>query len=188
MADIEKIKVKGTDYTVVDSTVPSWARSSTKPTYTASEVGALPSSTVIPSKTSDLTNDSGFVTGSKMYIGTCTTAAATNPKDCTVETFPLSNGEPLDGTMVCVKFSATDTSTSTSPTLNVNNTGAKRIWYNDALLATAKSSLHHGYANRYIYYVYDSSLDSGNGAWVWLGCGYDSNTTYSNASLGQGYA
>ena len=42
---------------------PSWI-GSTKPTYTASEVGALPSSTQIPSKTSDLTNDSGFTTAS----------------------------------------------------------------------------------------------------------------------------
>lgn len=37
-----------------------------KATYTANEVGALPNTTVIPSKTSDLTNDSGFITG--MYI------------------------------------------------------------------------------------------------------------------------
>lgn len=41
---------------------PSWVNSSTKPTYTASEVGALPASTTIPSKTSQLTNDSGFTT------------------------------------------------------------------------------------------------------------------------------
>ena len=41
---------------------PSWVNSSTKPTYTASEVGALPSDTQIPSKTSQLTNDSGFTT------------------------------------------------------------------------------------------------------------------------------
>ena len=45
-----------------DPTVPSWAKQPTKPSYTASEVGALPSSTQIPSKTSDLTNDSGFLT------------------------------------------------------------------------------------------------------------------------------
>lgn len=32
------------------------------PTLTASDVGALPSSTSIPTKTSDLTNDSGFIT------------------------------------------------------------------------------------------------------------------------------
>lgn len=41
---------------------PSWVNSSTKPAYTASEVGALPSDTQIPSKTSQLTNDSGFTT------------------------------------------------------------------------------------------------------------------------------
>lgn len=46
----------------IDPTVPQWAKQSTKPTYTASEVGALPSSTHIPNKTSDLTNDAGFVT------------------------------------------------------------------------------------------------------------------------------
>ena len=45
-----------------DPTVPSWAKASTKPSYTAAEVGALPSDTVIPTKTSDLTNDSGFIT------------------------------------------------------------------------------------------------------------------------------
>lgn len=75
-------------YTETDPTVPSWAKASSKPSYTASEVGAvpttrkvngkalsaditlsasdvnaLPSSTVIPSKVSDLTNDSGFITG-----------------------------------------------------------------------------------------------------------------------------
>lgn len=46
-----------TDYTETDPTVPAWAKASAKPTYTASEVGALPDSTVIPSALSDLTND-----------------------------------------------------------------------------------------------------------------------------------
>lgn len=49
--------------TLPASDVPSWAKASTKPSYTASEVGALPSTTKIPTKTSDLTNDSGFITG-----------------------------------------------------------------------------------------------------------------------------
>ena len=48
--------------TETDPTVPSWAKQSSKPTYTAQEVGALPANTSIPSKTSDLTNDSGFLT------------------------------------------------------------------------------------------------------------------------------
>lgn len=45
-----------------DPTVPDWAKQSEKPKYTASEVGALPSNTKIPTKTSELTNDSGFIT------------------------------------------------------------------------------------------------------------------------------
>ena len=31
-----------------DPTVPDWAKAATKPTYTAAEVGALPSTTTIP--------------------------------------------------------------------------------------------------------------------------------------------
>ena len=74
------------------SDVYSWAKASTKPTYTASEVGALPSNTTyvstitttagthsaissksgavsfnVPTKTSHLTNDSGFLTNSTLY-------------------------------------------------------------------------------------------------------------------------
>lgn len=52
-----------TGYTETDPTVPSWAKASSKPTYTASEVGALPDTTVIPTKVSELQNDSGFITG-----------------------------------------------------------------------------------------------------------------------------
>ena len=50
---------------------PTWVQSATKPSYTATEVGALPTSTIIPSKTSQLTNDSGFVknTGLKTING-----------------------------------------------------------------------------------------------------------------------
>ena len=80
-----------TSYTETDPTVPTWAKASSKPSYTASEVGAvpttrtvngkalssnitltasdvsaLPSSTSIPSATSDLTNDSGFITSSAL--------------------------------------------------------------------------------------------------------------------------
>ena len=45
-----------------DPTVPAWAKQPTKPSYTPQEVGALPASTPIPTKTSDLQNDSGFLT------------------------------------------------------------------------------------------------------------------------------
>lgn len=45
-----------------DPTVPDWAKQPEKPRYTASDVGALPAGTKIPSKTSDLQNDSKFTT------------------------------------------------------------------------------------------------------------------------------
>ena len=109
----------------------------------------------------------------RVYVGSCSTAAATNPKICTVEDFPLdAEGKPLVGTLISVKFSATNTSTSTTPQLNVNETGAIRIWYNNAVLAAAKSAFA-GYANRYINYMYDGTY------WVFLGHSTDNNTTYS---------
>ena len=49
-------------YTETDPTVPAWAKAAQKPTYTASEVGAMPANTTIPSKVSDLTDDSGHYT------------------------------------------------------------------------------------------------------------------------------
>lgn len=45
-----------------DPTVPDWAKQPEKPTYTAEDVGALPDNTKIPTKTSELDNDSGFLT------------------------------------------------------------------------------------------------------------------------------
>ena len=49
--------------------VPEWALATTKPAYTASEVGALPDTTVIPtvpSNVSAFTNDSGYQTASEV--------------------------------------------------------------------------------------------------------------------------
>ena len=57
-----------------DPTVPAWAKAATKPTYTAAEVGALPGDTVIPSKVSELTNDSGYLTQHQDISGKANTA------------------------------------------------------------------------------------------------------------------
>ena len=45
-----------------DPTVPDWAKQPKKPSYTATEVGALSDETKVPTKTSELENDSGFIT------------------------------------------------------------------------------------------------------------------------------
>lgn len=73
-----------TDYTETDPTVPSWAKAANKPSYTATEVGALPDDTVLFSgdyndlsnkpnipDDSDLVHKSGSenITGEKMFVG-----------------------------------------------------------------------------------------------------------------------
>ena len=110
----------------------------------------------------------------KIYYGECKTAAATNPKVCTVEEFPLDeNNEPLIGTIIAVKFTNTNSSTSTSPQLNVNNLGAARIYQSGGVLATAKSTWA-GYAGYVIYYMWDGTY------WVVISSSVgNSNTTYS---------
>ena len=55
-----------TSFTETDPTVPAWAKASNKPSYTASEVGALPDTTFIPTDTRELTNGAGFITASSL--------------------------------------------------------------------------------------------------------------------------
>lgn len=110
------------------------------------------------------------------WLGTCSTAAATAEKVVT-----LTDGDGFElrvGATIVVKFSATNT--GANPTLNVNGTGAYSVYYNTAVITTGSLG-YAGYANRYITYVWDGTY------WVFVGWSIDSNTTYSNASLGQGY-
>ena len=122
---------------------------------------------LLPDNTTQFLADS---VSPRAYIGTCATAAATAAKVVTVGDFPLdSNGKPLVGTLILVKFSKTNT--GASPTLNVNDTGAASIWYNTA--AYTSSSNIAGYANRYSAFLWDGTY------WVWVTHGTDNNTTYS---------
>lgn len=104
----------------------------------------------IPTKTSDLTNDSDFVDDSNYthtdnnytdddktklngietgatknlnYYGTCATAAATQAKVVECDSFVLENGATIS-----VLFTNAQTYNGV-PTLNVNSTGAKNIQY-----------------------------------------------------------
>ena len=64
-----------TSYTETDPTVPAWAKQSTKPTYTAEEVGALPDTTVIPTvptNVSAFANDAGYLTEHQSLDGLAT--------------------------------------------------------------------------------------------------------------------
>lgn len=79
------------------------------------------------------------------HYGTCSTAAATAAKTVTLKNFALATGA-----IVCVRFTVTNT--ASSPTLNVNGTGAKAIRYRN-------STISAGYlaANRTYIFVYDGT-------------------------------
>ena len=97
----------------------------------------------VPTKTSQLTNDSGFLTTHQTIkqngvtgattnrYCTCTTAAATAAKTASITsgTFTLEAGAH-----VIVKFS--NANTASNPTLNINGTGAKNIFHNGARITT----------------------------------------------------
>ena len=114
--------------------------------------------------------------GSHVAYGTCATAAATAAKAVSVSD---TSWKLTTGCMVAVKFSASNTAGNV--TLNVNSTGAYPIWYNNAAY-TGNSNKYTGYANRVLTYMFNGTH------WVWISGGYDDNSTYTNASLGQGYA
>ena len=116
------------------------------------------------------------IDNTNIAYGTCVSAPDTAAKVITISGNP--NWTLATGSIIVVKF--TNTNSAQNPTFNVNGTGAKSIWYNTALITTSSLS-YAGYQNRYGEYMYDGTQ------FVFLGWSYDSNSTYSNASLGQGY-
>ncbi|OUO53307.1 hypothetical protein B5F76_05885 [Desulfovibrio sp. An276] len=84
-------------------------------------------------------------TGDIIWYGACSTASGTAAKTVALEGFKLGTGAE-----VTVKFN--NTVTSANPTLNVNNTGAKAIFYNGAAVA---SGVLRG--NRFYRFVYDGT-------------------------------
>ena len=108
--------------------------------------------------------------------GTCSTAAATAAKVVTIS--GNTKWALKAGSRITIKFSATNT--AQNPTLNVNNTGAKSIWYNTGLITTGSLGMA-GTANRPMDFVYDGTQ------YVFMGWSLDNNTTYSPQSLGNGY-
>ena len=84
-------------------------------------------------------------TANVSHFGTCSTAAATAAKVVSCSNFTLTTGS-----RIIVQFTVTNT--AASPTLNVNNTGAKAITYRN-------SAISAGYlaANRVYEFVYDGT-------------------------------
>jgi len=133
--------------TLPASDVYSWAKASTKPSYTASEVGALSSSTTyvstittsagthttvssksgavsfnIPTKTSHLTNDSGFITSDsdENVKSTTVTAATTNYIVGSTSSSTATGG--LSKHASAVMYTTADSGTSGYTQLRLGNT------------------------------------------------------------------
>lgn len=115
---------------------------------------------------------STHLVGSTLY-GTCATAAATAAKVVTCADF----NELVTGVTIHVKF--TYANSVANPTLNVNSTGAKDIMRYGTTKPSA-SAATSWQAGSVVSFTYDGTYWQMNG---WL----NDNTTYTNASLGQGY-
>ena len=72
--------------------------------------------------------------GSDSYYGTCSTAAATAAKTVSLSGFSL-----FTGVTVAVMFS--NGNTAANPTLNINSTGAKTIYYRNAALTSSTAGI-----------------------------------------------
>lgn len=119
---------------------------------------------------------SGSTGASNVAYGTCSTAADTAAKVVAIS--GNTNWSLQVGSIIAIKFD--NTNTASNVTINVNNTGAYPIWYN-AVEYTGNSHSVCGYAGRMTTYMFNGTY------WVWLSNGVDSNTTYTNQSLGNGY-
>ena len=102
-----------------DPTVPSWAKASTKPTYTASEVGALPASTTY---VSSVNGNSGAVTGLQEQTTVVNKTSSDTSQTLAANTFyiwpemaSLTITCPATGGPYAFRF----TSGSTAPTLTM---------------------------------------------------------------------
>jgi len=113
-----------------------------------------------------------YLSSSGLSIGTCSTLGDVKDKVVTIAgDFVLDTGATI-----VVKFANTNTYSATLEnhiTLNVNNTGAKDIYYGNSASPTGTIPIAFGEENVLIQYMYDGTY------WVWMGSSKDQNTQYS---------
>ena len=93
-----------------------------------------------------------YIKDSAITFCTCPTGASVAEKVVNPQNNP--NFQLRQGAIIGVKFS--NTNTASNVTINVNNTGAKSIWYNNAVYASTASGIT-GYKNRISYFMYDGT-------------------------------
>ena len=93
--------------------------------------------------------------GANTWYGTSNTGATTQAKTSTIDNFVLTKGA-----VVYITFSTANTYTSAKLTLNINSTGAKDVYYNNAVTSSTNTLLWNVgetlifiYSGSYWYYV-----------------------------------
>lgn len=106
-------------------------------------ITSVSAGTVIPSR------------GANTWYGTSSTGATTQAKTSTIDNFVLTKGA-----VVYITFSTANTYTSAKITLNINSTGAKDVYYNNAVTSStntlpwnAGETLIFIYSGSYYYYA-----------------------------------
>lgn len=89
-------------------------------------------------------------TGANTWYGTSSTSATTQAKTSTIDNFVLTKGA-----VVYITFSTANTYSSAKITLNVNSTGAKDVYYNNA--ATSATNLLPWDAGETLIFIYSGS-------------------------------
>lgn len=110
-------------------------------------------------------NLKGDAGDNKIAYATCDTAAATAEKVVTVS--GNDSWSLQVGSIVMVYFSISNSAKNV--TLNVNDSGAYPIWYNNAEYAS-NGTAYTGYAKRVIIYMFNGTH------WVWIGASYEADT------------
>lgn len=111
--------------------------------YAGSDTKGGPANTAVKLQTARNVNGMSFDgSADRANYGTCSTAAATAAKTVACTGFEL-----VTGAEITVKFTANNT--ASSPTLNVNGTGAKPIYYRDAAITAGYLAMNRTYTFRY---------------------------------------
>lgn len=180
-----------------DPTVPAWAKSETKPSYTAAEVGALPDTTEIPTvPTAEISANTAarHTHGNNAALDGITAEKVTawdSKLDTTGNAYRAASipmGQ-VDGTSTATVFTATVpgitelrdgvcmwlkngvVTSAAGFTININGLGAKPV-YGSLAAATASTTIFN--TSYTMLFIYNSTRVSG-GCWDVV-YGYDSNT------------
>lgn len=171
--DYNDLSNKPTIPTVNNATLTIQKNSTDVATFTANASTNVTADISVPTKVSDITNDSGFISTPNIPYCTCATAAGTKAKTTTIVSGTFTADDLVTGAQVLVKF--TYSNTVADPTLKIGSTTAKTIKrYGTTAPSTSAASSWN--AGSVIMFTYDGTY--------WQMTDYN-NTTYSSMTVAE---